>query len=236
MEELKAVFEQWMNFTQTREAERAKVMNPEHTSELREQIKDKKAEVLKAQAELQMLQAQLTLSSAEGTPYRKAAFDLEWGQRKVELKKELETLIAEQLQAGVSVPKLMKTLQCKSPTLIYAVKENLDLYRGAAREEVAATTWLWSDAVSVHRYGLGYGDEGTEYAYAILHGAPDTEHENKWTTFDYKTQAFIAGDRALFDSVPQSVKKQRTELLATILDGSYTKKIRRDFNPYFQTQ
>lgn len=236
MEELKAVYEQWVNFTQTREAERRKLMNPEHTTPLREQIQAKKAEVARAQAELQMLQAQLTLSTPEGETYRKAAFDLEWGARKAKLKNDLETLIAEQLNAGVSAPKLMKTLQCKSPSLIYNVKENLDLYRGAAKEEVASTNWEWSDAVSVHRYGLGRSDEGTEYAYAILHGTPDTEFEGKWTTFDYKTQAFIAGDHDLWASVPQSVKKTRTELLATILDGSYTKKIRRDHNPYFQTQ
>lgn len=236
MEELKAVYEQWQSFTQTREAERAKVMNPEHTAALREQIKDKKGEVAKAQAELQMLQAQLILSGTEGTPYRKAAFDLEWGQRKQDLKQDLEGLIAEQLNAGVSVPKLMKALQCKSPSLIYNVKENLDLYRGASREEVASTRWHWSDAVSVHRYGLGYPDDANEWAFAILHGAPDTEYEGKWTTFDYKTQAFIAGDHDLWASVPQSVKKTRTELLATILDGSYTKKIRRDTNPYFGVQ
>lgn len=236
MEELKATYAKWNNFTNTREAERAKVMNPEHTVELRNQIKDKKAEVLRAQAELQMLQAQLTLSGADGTPYRKAAFDLEWGQRKANLKYDLETLIAEQLEAGVSVPKLMKALQCKSPNLIYNVKENLELYRGAAREEVAETKWHWSDAVSVHRYGLGYAPDDSTWGFAILHGAIDTEYENKWTTFDYGTQNFIAGDKALFDSVPASVKKTRTELLAQILDGTYTKKIRRDENPYFVTQ
>lgn len=236
MEELKAVYESWVNFTQTREAERAKVMNPEHTTELREQIRDKKAEVARVQAELQMLQAQLILSGTEGTPYRKAAFDLEWGARKAQLKNDLETLIAEQLNAGVSAPKLMKALQCKSPSLIYNVKENLDLYRGASKEEVAATKWEWSDAVSVHRYGLGRSDEGTEYAFAVLHGSKDTEFEGQWTTFDFKTQAFIAGDHNLWASVPQSVLKTRTELLATILDGSYTKKIRRDVNPYFDVK
>lgn len=236
MEELKAVYEKWVNFIPTREAERAKVMNPEHTTELREQIRDKKAEVARAQAELQMLQAQLILSGTEGTPYRKTAFDLEWGARKAKLKNDLETLIAEQLNKGVSAPKIMKTLQCKSPALVYNVKDNLDLYRGASKEEVATTKWHWSDAVSVHRYGLGYPDDANEWAYAILHGTPDTEFEGKWTTFDYKTQAFIAGDHGLWASVPQSVKKTRTELLATILDGSYTKKIRRDVNPYFDVK
>lgn len=236
MEELKEVYEQWTSFTQTREAERTKAMNPEHTAELRQQIRDKKAEVLKAQSELQLLTAQLTLSTTAGTTYRKAAFDLEWGQRKVELKKQLETLIAEQLQAGVSAPKLMKALQCNSPSLIYNVKDNLEQYRGAAREEVAETNWEWSDAVSVHRYGLGRPEDGTDWAFAILHGTKDTEFEDKWATFDYKTQAFIAGDHALWASVPRSVLKTRTELLSTILDGSYTKKIRRDSNPYFEVQ
>lgn len=236
MEELKAVYAEWVGFTQTREAARGEVTSPSHTSELREQIKAKKAEVLKAQAELQMLQAQLTLSAPDATPYRKAAFDLEWGQRKVELKKRLEALIAEQLQANVSVPKLMKALQCKSPNLIYNVKENLEMYRGAAREEVAETVWSWSDAVSVHRYGLAHAPEGAEYAYAILHGVPDTEWEGTWCTFTYDTQTFVGGNKGLYGSVPQSVKKTRTELLAQILDGSYTKKIRREVNPYFATQ
>jgi hypothetical protein len=236
VEELKEKYGDWVAFTRTREAERAKVMNPESTQALRQKIKDQQGVVLKAQAELQMLKAQLTLSGADGAPYRKAAFDLEWSERKAVLKDEVETLIAEQIEAGVSIPKLMKELQCKSPNWLYSIKENLALYRGATKEDTLDALWEWSDATSVHRYGLAKAPETNEWAFVLLIGAIDSEFDGERCVFDFKTGFFVSGSRALFDSVTDGVKKQRATLLASILDSTYTKKIRRDTNPYFHTK
>jgi hypothetical protein len=235
VEELKEKYGDWVAFTRTREAERAKVMNPESTQTLRQKIKDQQGVVLKAQAELQMLKAQLTLSGADGAPYRKAAFDLEWAEHKSNLKDEVENLIAEQIEAGVSIPKLMKELGCKSPNWLYSIRENMSLYRGAAKEDTLDAHWEWSDATSVHRYGLAKAPETNEWAFVLMIGAIDSEFDGERCVFDFKTGYYVSGSKALFESVGETVRKQRSKILAEIIDGTYTKSLRRDTNPYFET-
>jgi hypothetical protein len=236
VEQLKEKYAEWGSFTSTREAERARVMNPESTKGLKQEIKDQQALVLQEQAKLQMLKAQLTLSGAAGETYRKAAFDLEWSQKKTDLKTEVETLIAEQIEAGVSIPKLMKELQCKSPNWLYSIRENLNLYRGAAKEETLDAHWEWSDATSVHRYGIAKAPENNEWAFVLMIGAIDSEFDGERCVFDFKTGNYISGSKALFDSVGDTVRKQRAKILAQIIDGTYTKSLRRDTNPYFETK
>lgn len=233
MQELKEKFAAWNTFTATREAERLAVMNPEATVNLRQQIVEAQAAVQEAQSRVQMLKSQLTLSGANGESYRKAAFDLDWSQRKVQLKAQVENLIAEQLQAGVSIPKLMRELGSRNPAWFYAVKENLSMYRGAAKEDMVGTHWEWSDATNVHRYGLGKSPETNEWAFVLMHGAVDSEFEHEKCMFEFESGHFITGNHALYDSVTEGVRQQRSHVLAEILDGTYTKKLRRDTNPYF---
>lgn len=236
MEELKERFAEWTSFVNTREAERVKLAHPSENDDLKAQIADKKAEALRVKAELQMLQAQLVIAQG-GTPtYSRAAFDFEWGRKKTLLKAEVERLMAQQIEAGVSIPKLMKELQCKNPAWLYSVRENLHAYRGVFKEDMAQTDWNWSDVTSVHRYALGHEPEGSGWGFVLMHGAVDSEFEHEQCMFDFKTGAFIAGNRQLFDSVTTGVKHQRSQMLAQILEGTYLKKVRRDTNPYFTAE
>ena len=232
MEELKEKFAEWSSFVETRENERNKAMHPEGAEELKAQIDDAKAAVLKANAELQLLKAQLVLLDSK--PYTKARFDHEWGMKKTALKSDVEKLIAEQIEAGVSIPKLMKALNSKNPQWFYSIKENLNMYRGAANEDVAQSHWEWSDATSVHRYAISCAPDSSEYSFVLLKGAKDTEFEGEQCVFDFNTGHFISGSRAVFESVTDSVKKQRSEMLRDILMGVYTRTVKRDHNPYFQ--
>lgn len=235
LELLKEKYAEWVSFIDTREAEREKLANPAEAEGLQEQIRDKKAEVLRVQAELQMLKAQLTLAlGGLGTPYNKSQFDYEWSRKKTALKAEVEALIAEQLEAGVSVPKLMKDLNCKSPNWLYTIKDGIELYRDATQEEMAGTIWEHSDATSVHRYALGHDPAESGYAYVMLKGAIDSEFEGTQCIFEFGTGHFITGNRTLFDSVTSTVKKQRSQLLADILMGVYSKRVIRDTNPYYE--
>ena len=234
MEALKEKFNQWTEFVANREAERTRLANPQGAAELKAQIADKRAEALRVNAELKMLQAQLVLSNGGEPAYNKTAFDHEWGQKKIALKAEVETLMAEQIEAGVSIPKLMKTLGSRNPAWLYQVRENLNAHRGAAKEDMAQTDWNWSDVTSVHRYALGHELEGSDWGFVLMHGAVDSEFENEQCMFDYKTGVFITGNRQLFDSVTTGVKQQRSRMLAQILEGTYLKKVRRDTNPYFE--
>lgn len=234
MEALKQKYQEWEQFIDTREAEREKLANPTETKELTEQLNEKKRELAQVQAELQMLKAQIMLAQAEGAgTYNKAVFDYEWSRKKAALKAEVEALIAEQLEAGASVPRIMKDLSCKSPNWLYAIKANMELYRGATKEEMVGTIWEHSDATSVHRYALGTNPLVDGYSYVMLKGAIDSEYEGEQCVFEYATGNFISGSRDLFDSITHSVKNQRSQLLADILTGAYTKKVIRDTNPYF---
>jgi hypothetical protein len=236
LEELKQVYREWSAFTETRELERSRLMNPEGAKELRELIDKKKSEVLQAQAELQILQARLVLSRAGEVPYRKADFDHEWSRKKAVIKAERDRLAAEQIEQGVSIPKIMKELNTNSPNWLYAVRDNINAHRGAAKEDLTQTDWKWTNVTSVHRYAVGHDLKTNEWAFVMLKGVIDTPMEGDYCTFDFKTGNFISGSREVFDSVTPSVKKQRSQMLADLLDGTYTKSVKRDNNPYFQFQ
>ena len=233
MEELKERYHEWSTFTETRELAREKLMNPDGAKELREQIAEKKAEVLRAQAELQILQAHLVLSRAGEIPYRKAEFDHEWSRKKTLLKAKMEKLAAQEIEKGTSIPKIMKALNTKSPNWLYAVRDNIHVHRGAAKEDLTQTDWQWTNVTSVHRYAVGHDLKTNEWAFVMLKGVWGTPMEGEHCTFDFKSGNFISGSRAVFDSVTASVKKQRSQMLADILDGVYTKNTKRDNNPYF---
>lgn len=233
MDDLKERYAEWSNFTDIRETAREKVMSPPGAKELREQINTKQGEVLKAQAELQMLKAQLVLTGQGEIPYRRADFDHAWGRKKTALKLEVETLMAEEIQSGTSIPKIMRELQCKNPNWLYEVKSNIGMYRGAAKEDMAQTKWEWSDVTAVHRYALGCATDSSEWAYVLLKGAEDTALEGEQCMFDYQTGYYISGNRAVFEDVTDGTKAQRSQMLAQVLDGSYDKKVRRDINTYF---
>jgi hypothetical protein len=234
LEDLKEKFDEWNNFVNTREEARAVAQNPQGAVELREKITAAKSALLRAKAELAKYQAELVLLT-DGEPYTKTRFDHEWGLKKAELKAEVEKLIAEQLQAGESIPKLMKVLGSRNPAWFYSIKENLSQHVGGLNEELAQSHWEFSDATSVHRYALSYGPESSDYAFVLMKGAKDTEFEGEQCVFDFNTGQFISGSRAVFESVTESVKKQRSEMLRDLLIGVYTKSVKRDENPYFQT-
>lgn len=233
MEDLKAKYAEWSNFVDTRETERKKLMAPDGTEELRQQIKDQHAVVLKAQAELQMLKAQLVIANAGETPYQKTLFDYEWSQKKAALKAEVELLMAEEIQRGTSIPKIMKALRCKNGNWLYQVRDSIEQYRGASKEEMAGTKWEHSDVIAVHRYALACAPESSEWAFVLMHGALDTGYEGDFCVFDFNTGHFISGNRALFDAETAGSMAQRAKMLSEILGGTYTKKTRRDTNPYF---
>lgn len=233
VEDLKDKYRQWSNFTDIRETERKRLMAPQGTEELRQQIKDQQARVLQEQAQLQLLKAQLVIANAGEAPYQRALFDYEWSQKKSALKREVEGLMAEEIQKGTSIPKIMKTLGCKNVNWLYQVRDNIELYRGASKEEMADTKWEFSDVIAVHRYALGCPPDSSEWAFVLLQGALDTGYEGDHCVFDFETGHFISGNRAVYDDVTDTARTQRTKMLAEILGGTYTKKTRRDTNPYF---
>lgn len=234
MQELKELYDQWTGFVEVREAARLKAMNPEGAQDLRNRITEAKSELLKAKARLAKLQAELVLLD-DGQAYVKSHFDHEWSVKKAELKGRVEALIAEQIQAGVSIPKIMKGLNSKNPSWFYAVRDNMDMFRSVAKEDVAQSNWEWSDATSVHRYALAVGPDSADYSFVLLKGAKDTEFEGEQCIFDFETGYFISGNRAVYESVTESVRKQRSQMLQSILMGTYTKSVKRENNPYFDT-
>lgn len=233
MEELKECYDQWSNFVATRESERARLIEAGGGDDLKQRIRDKKAEVLRVKAELQMLEAQFVLAGGGQKGYNKSAFDAEWQAKKGELKHKVESLMAEQMEKGVTIPKIMKTIGCKSPSWLYSVRESLHLYRDIAQEDTVGTRWEWSDATAVHRYALGTEVGSSDWAFVLMKGVTDSEFEGEQCVFAFDTGYFISGNRMLFDSVPPQVKAGRATMLAQILGGTYTKSLRRDNNTYF---
>ena len=68
---------------------------------------------------------------------------------------------------------------------------------------MAGAHWEWTDATSVHRYGLAKAPENNEWAFVLLIGAIESEFEGEKCVFDFGTGNFISGSKALYDSVPQ---------------------------------
>lgn len=227
------VLKEWEEFTVTREHARQAAQDANGAAALRQKLQEKTNALQQLKIEIAMLKAQIIIASG-GKPYNKALFDIEWANKKMDLRDDLERAIMREMDTK-SIPQIMTEYGFNNTTMLYRVKKRKDYERQAAESALDDVQWEWSDFTGTHRYALGnQNEEG--WALVKLFGAINTDLEGESCVFDFETGEFISGSREVFnsDSVGNKVKRKNT--LAMVLDGSYTGIIKESPNPYHEKE
>lgn len=235
MERLENAWAAWQNFIPEREEARDKAMG-QVDPEKKRRLADYNVELAQIKAKIASLKAEIGM---EKVRYVKSAFDSRWQLEKAARKEELEAAIAEQIDVhGKTGYQLANHLGTKNINLFYDVKRQTNLYRGEQAKEVSNLQWRWSRFTGTQRYALAcmepLEDFKTGWQYVLMKGTLDTELEYKECVFDFKTGAYVSGDKKVFESDTPANRRKRADTLAEILDGTYTGKVKESPNPYFE--
>jgi hypothetical protein len=199
-------------------------------------LADLKVELAQVRARIASLQAEIGMEKVQ---YVKGAFDANWSVEKAERRAELEEAIAEQITVhGKTGYQLANHLGTKNINMFYEVKRQNDVYRGEQSKEVSTLDWKWSRFTGTQRYALAVNpneDNSVEWAYVLMKGTLDTDLEHKECVWDYKTGAYVSGDKNVFESDNGGNRRQRATRLAQVLEGTYAGKVKESPNPYFET-
>lgn len=232
MERLEKAWEAWQNFIGDREDARAQAMGTVDLEKKR-RLADMKVELAQLRAKIASLQAEIGM---EKIHYVKGAFDARWQVEKAERREELDNAIAEEMSVnGKTGYQLANHLGTKNINLFYNVKTQEDVYRREQSKEISNLDWQWSRFTGTQRYALaGTPDGELTWDYVLMKGTVDTELEGKECVWDFKTGAYVSGDKEVFESDNAGNRRQRATRLAQVLDGTYTGKVKESPNPYFE--
>lgn len=223
---------EWSGFTAEREAERHRLQNPPGVSDLKAQMVELNRQMAELKSQQHVLKAKITMAS-QVEPYNKATFDVEWAEKKKNLKELLEQHLMAEISGGKSIPTIMNEYELRNPVWLYQIKERLTQHQKTAASKVANAIWYWSHYTGTHRYALAKGDTG-KWAFVKMFGSFDTELEGEEAIWDYNTGEFLVGSPDVFNSDTPSGRTKRSRTLASVLEGSYTGAYRESPNPYQQ--
>lgn len=71
-----------------------------------------------------------------------------------------------------------------------------------------------------------------DYSLVKKYGAPKTSFEDQWFIADRETKEFLFGSRELFDATPKGEITRKSKLLESLLEETYTGKIKEVENVY----
>jgi hypothetical protein len=222
---------EWSGFTAEREAERHRLMNPPGVSDLKGELIELNRQMAELKSQQHLLKAKITMAS-QADPYNKATFDVEWAEKKKNLKETLEQHLMAELSSGKSVPTIMNEYELRNPVWLYQVKERLHNHQKTAAAKIVNAIWYWSHFTGTHKYALAKGDTG-KWAFVKMQGALDTDLEDKEAIWDFNTGEFLDGSLEVFNSDTPSGRKKRQHTLASVLEGSYDGPYRESPNPYY---
>jgi hypothetical protein len=233
VERLEKAWDSWQGFIPDREEARSQAMGKVDLEKKR-RLADLKVELAQTRAKIAMLQAEI---GQEKVSYVKGAFDAQWSVEKAERRQELEEAISEQINVhGKTGYQLANHLGTKNINMFYEVKRQGDVYRGEQSKEVSTLDWKWSRFTGTQRYALSTNPntDSEEWAYVLMKGTLDTDLEHKECVWDYKTGAYVSGDKKVFESDNGGNRRQRATRLAQVLEGTYAGKVKESPNPYFE--
>ena len=233
MERLEKAWEAWQNFIPEREEARHEAMGTVDLTKKRK-LADLKVELAQIRARIASLQAEIGM---EKVSYVKGAFDARWQVEKAERRQELDEAIAEEMNVnGKTGYQLAQALGTKNINLFYNVKQQEDVYRREQSKEVSDLDWQWSRFTGTQRYALAWvnANSPATWEYVLMKGTVDTELENKECVWDFNTNMYVSGNKDVFESDTPTNRRKRADQLASVLDGTYTGKVKESPNPYFE--
>lgn len=226
MTDIVRLHNQWRGFT----AERSKAQ------------KDINELIEKDRAEIRRLEAQIAET--------KETFESVWRGKKERLQKQRDLAVMQELANGTPAQTILKEMESNNTVWIYGLRRQVmanapipvapNVY---TRSEVSGTTalplepqgttltltppkWKYHDHVGVHGWLLS-----EDYTQVKKYGAEGTDFEERWFICS-RDGEFIDGDEELFEATPKGEITKRSNMLAQLLDETYTKPVKLLENKY----
>ena len=181
------------------------------------------------QAEVDVLQEQIN-QAREQILSKEQTFDEFWKNRKVQIRTELDEAVKDELRAGKSAQRILRELGSQNTVWIYGLAAEVkeEGPEGIKAPDVDAVpdevldgvSWVHHDHTGVHRWLLS-----TDGRYIKRYGAEGSDFDGEWFVAN-RDYAFVAGNKALYDSTNRSEMGKRVAMLEKLLDGSYSGKLK----------
>jgi hypothetical protein len=192
-------------------------------------------------AEIARLREQITKRNAE--------FEDKWRRDKVELQQKRDEAVMQEMSGpmGRSAQAILKDLGSNNTVWIYELRSRLQAI-GALPQQVNVNSytppeerqqvlslvpepepevkWLHHNHQGVVGWLIS-----VDRQLIKKYGAPETEFEGEWFVTD-REHVFQGGNQALFDATPKSEVTRKAKMLESLLDGTYTGRIKEVDNPY----
>lgn len=213
------------------------------------------ADRAKAKREIQALDDRDNAEIAklrEGIIRRNAEFDEKWRQDKIDLQLARDEAVMQAMSGplGRSAQSILKELGSNNTVWIYELRARLQAIGAlpeqvnvnsysppeeraqkeaemeSALEELHGTKWLYHNHQGV--VGWLISDDRT---LIKKHGVPQTDFEGQWFIAD-RHHNFQSGSQELFDATPKGEQTRKIKLLESLLDDTYTGRVKLVDNPY----
>jgi len=191
---------------------------------------------------------------------RNSEFDDKWRQDKIDLQKARDEAVMQAMSGpeGRSAQSILRDLGSNNTVWIYELRGRLQALgvlpeqvnvntfipqaerqqqqqvqqQAAQLEEVADTTvtdekWLHHNHQGVVGWLLS-----EDRALVKKHGAEGSDFEGQWFTAERESKELVAGSQELFESTPKGEITRKANLLESLLDETYTGRVKLVDNPY----
>ena len=184
---------------------------------------------------------------------RNSAFEDKWRQDKADLQKARDEAVKAAMSGpdGRSAQSILRELGSNNTVWIYELRGQLQA-AGALPEQVNVNTYTPSEKseepepepqtgpdLSGEKW-LYHNHQGVigwliseDRALVKRYGAEGSDFEGQWFVTDYATKRLlIAGSQELLDETPKGEITRKTKLLESLLDETYTGRVKLVDNPY----
>lgn len=179
---------------------------------------------------------------------RNTEFDEKWRQDKADLQKARDEAVKAAMSGpdGRSAQSILRELGSNNTVWIYELRGQLQA-AGALPEQVNVNTYTPSDKSEKPEPGPDlsgvvwefHGHQGVigwllskDRTLVKRYGAEDTDFEGEWFVVDRETKDFLAGSHELLDETPKGEITRKAKLLESLLDETYTGRVKLVDNPY----
>jgi len=187
---------------------------------------------------------------------RNSEFDDKWRQDKIDLQKARDEAVMQAMSGpeGRSAQSILRDLGSNNTVWIYELRGRLQAL-GALPEQVNVNTYTPSEdlqpqqqqqsaqlevvTVAVDADWLHHGHQGvvgwllsSGRTMVKRYGAEGSDFEGLWFIADRETKALVDGNQELFDATPKGEITRKANLLESLIDETYTGRVKLVDNPY----
>lgn len=183
-----------------------------------------------------------------------ADFELEWRDKKAQLRVERDEAVKRELRKGTSAQQILRELNSQNTVWIYALAKEVKAERPEERKaklqtaevdvanetskeaestepvggQIEGVEWLHHDHEGVHRWLVS---DDAEHNYIKKYGVEGTPFDGEWFVCD-RDHNFVFGSKQLFEATPAREITSRSNMLIDLLDGNYKGRIKLSPNQW----